>query len=318
MISSFVSAILRYGRKETGLFGHCTAYYGTVEAQARGTLHCHMLLWLAGHPSPQKMRDLMEDSPDFQQRIFQWLESLIKTELLGTVEPVLEPGGVALTRPRFSERDGFVHPGVKSGPHIDSMSEEQFSSAYETYVNELVTQYNWHEHTETCWKYLRPLEKKTDENCRMRIDGRTRPLSAVDEETGSILLRRLHPRIANYNDLVMFCMRCNMDIKHIGSGEGAKALIFYITDYITKASLPAHLGLAALLYAINRLPAKFGDLSEWDQQHDGGALNILVNSMLSRTEISHPQILSYIVGGGDHYTSHSFRILHLGSFERLV
>ncbi|KAI0698759.1 hypothetical protein C8Q76DRAFT_771872 [Earliella scabrosa] len=90
----------------------------------------------------------------------------------------------------------------------------------------------------------------------MRIDGSTRAVTCLDEETFSIMLRRLHPRIANYNDLVIFLMKANMDIKHIGSGEGAKALIYYVTDYITKASLPTHLGLAALLYAIERTSTK--------------------------------------------------------------
>jgi hypothetical protein len=40
--------------------------------------------------------------------------------------------------------------------------------------------------------------------------------------------------------MVIFLMECNMDIKYIGSGEAAKALVFYITDYITKASLATH------------------------------------------------------------------------------
>ncbi|KIM73163.1 hypothetical protein PILCRDRAFT_81364 [Piloderma croceum F 1598] len=50
-------------------------------------------------------------------------------------------------------------------------------------------------------------------------------------------------------------MKCNMDIKFIGSGEAVKALIYYITDYITKASLPTHVGLAALSYAIQKTNA---------------------------------------------------------------
>jgi hypothetical protein len=68
----------------------------------------------------------------------------------------------------------------------------------------------------------------------MRIDGSTRALTELDEETQSILLRRLHPRINNFNDVVLFLMQCNMDIKYIGSGEAAKALVYYVTDYITK------------------------------------------------------------------------------------
>ena len=45
-IKKFISVILRYGKNERGLYGYCTAYYATVEAQGKGTLHCHMLVWL--------------------------------------------------------------------------------------------------------------------------------------------------------------------------------------------------------------------------------------------------------------------------------
>lgn len=56
-IKSFIDVVLRCGDDDGGLFGHCKAYYGMVEAQGRGTLHCHMLIWLDGNPSPQELRD---------------------------------------------------------------------------------------------------------------------------------------------------------------------------------------------------------------------------------------------------------------------
>ncbi|KAI0698725.1 hypothetical protein C8Q76DRAFT_633856, partial [Earliella scabrosa] len=318
MISSFIDIILRYGRSGRGLLGKCSAYYGTVEAQGRGTLHCHLLIWIEGHPSPQKMRDMMIDNEQYQQDVFRWLESLVKCELLGTEEVVNEQDGEPLRRPRYSENDGYIHPGMRPSPSIADIPATVFQAHYTSFVNELVEQYNWHEHTETCWKYLRRDEARTDATCRMRIDGSVRYLTVIDDETGSILLRRLHPRIANYNDLVIFLMKANMDIKHIGSGEGAKALIYYITDYITKSSLPTHLGLAALMYAITRTGQKYKDIQEWGQKEDSGALTMLINSMLARMEVSHPQVMSYLVGGGDRYTSHRFRILHYGAFERQV
>ena len=320
IVSRFIAVILRYGKHENGLFGKCTAYYGTVEAQARGTLHLHMLIWIDGHPSPQEMRDAMSASPEYTAQVFSWLESLIKSELLGATDIVTEPDGHALPRPPFTESRTNIHPGVKPQPQIADLAPEQFKERYTTFVNELVQRYNWHQHTDTCWKYLRSNQTRSDENCRMRIDGITRPQTTLDPATLSIQLRRLHPRIANYNDLVIFLLQCNMDIKHIGSGEGAKALIYYITDYITKSSVPAHLGLAALMYAI-----KASTRHRPDHEHppdrpssDRSALTIVVNSLLSRMEISHPQVMSYLVGGGDHYTSHRYRILYYTSFLRIV
>ena len=109
-----------------------------------------------------------------------------------------------------------------------------------------------------------------------------------------------------------------MELKHVGSGEAAKALIYYITDYITKASLPAHVGLSALLCAINRSRERYRDVPNWEETRSAGALSILVNSMMARLEIPHQQVMSYLVGGGDHYKSDKFRILHYAAFERLV
>ncbi|KAH9889758.1 hypothetical protein C8Q73DRAFT_747544 [Cubamyces lactineus] len=315
MIRGFLNVVLRYGRPGRGLFGKCDAYFGTVEAQGRGTLHCHMLIWLEGHPSPQRMRDLMLDSQKYQEDMFRWLESIVKCELLGTEAVVAEPGGVALPRPRF----GDDHPGVYPAPSVTELSADEFDNQYAVFVNEQVKAFNWHEHTDTCWKYLKRGDRRDDAHCRMRIDGGTEPATRIDEETGAIVIRRLHPRIACYNDVVMFLVKANMDIKHIGSGEAAKALLYYVTDYITKASLSTHVGLAALLCAIQRTDARFGESFYADaERNTRSALMTTVNSMLSRMEISHQQVMSYLVGGGDHYASHRFRVLHYGGFDRLV
>ena len=317
VISTFIDVILRHGRPERGLFGRCNAYFGTVEAQGRGTLHCHLLIWLEGHPNPQSMRDMMDASPGFRADLIQWLESLIKCELLGTTEEVREIDGIPLDRPRFDD-EGMAHPGTLPAPDIEHYDEDEFQAQYELFVNDLVRAFNWHVHCETCWKYVRKAEDRDDKHCRMRIDGSTRAESTVDSETGSILLRRLHPRIANYNDLVIFLIKCNMDIKHVGSGQGAKALVQYLTNYVTKDGLPIHVGLSALLYAVKRVDDKFRGVSVEDMaRQSSSALTVTVNSMLARREISHQQVMSYLVGGGDHYSSHCYRVLHYGAFDRL-
>ena len=94
--------------------------------------------------------------------------------------------------------------------------------------------------------------------------------------------------------------------------------MYYVTDYITKASLPAHIGLGALSYAIKRTNERFPHMTKLqDERVSRSALVTTVNRMVSRQEISHQQVMSYLVGGGDVYTSHSYRILHWGSFDRL-
>lgn len=45
---------------------------------------------------------------------------------------------------------------------------------------------------------------------------------------------------------------------------------------------------------------------------------VLVNSMMARQEIPHQQVISYLIGGGDHYRSEKFKVLHYGTFKHLV
>ncbi len=44
-----------------------------------------------------------------------------------------------------------------------------------------------------------------------------------------------------------------MDIKFIGSGASAKAVLYYITDYITKSQLKTHIAFAALELSVRKL-----------------------------------------------------------------
>jgi Helitron helicase-like domain at N-terminus/PIF1-like helicase len=325
VIRQFIHIILRYGRSGKGLFGKCLGYYGTVETQGRGSLHCHMLIWLSGHPSPQVLRDRMQASEVYKHNMFRWLESVIKCELLGTTDVVCEYIGKPLPRPSRRENlsDIFVHPGVVYPPRVQEFTPSDFEKEYVYFVNALVKEYNWHKHTDTCFKYcssgcLRG-EEHDDKHCRMGIDGHTRPKTELDEETFSILLRRLHPRIASYNDLVVFLLQCNMDIKFIGSGEAAKAFLCYVTDYITKSALPTHVGLAALIYAIKKTHDRFPIIcDEGFVNTSRSSMITVVNSMMARQEMSHQQVMSYLVGGGDHYSSDDFRILYWTPFDSYI
>ena len=91
----------------------------------------------------------------------------------------------------------------------------------------------------------------------MGIDGSTRSLTEVDPVSGEIYQKRLQARVNNFNAILIFLSQCNMDLKFIGSGELAKALVFYITEYITKQSLPTHVAFAALQYAARQNQKKF-------------------------------------------------------------
>ena len=82
ILQAFVSIVVCPGNACFGLFSFCEAYYGMVEAQGQGTLHCHMLLWLHGNPNPQLLHDHMKADVVFSQSMVAWLEHTIKCKLL--------------------------------------------------------------------------------------------------------------------------------------------------------------------------------------------------------------------------------------------
>ncbi|KZT55601.1 hypothetical protein CALCODRAFT_524541 [Calocera cornea HHB12733] len=201
----FRDIILRIGGGPR-LFGQCTAWYGMVEAQGQGTLHCHMLVWIEGNPSPKSLRNMLSNGTNFKSRMITWLESLIKTELPDDKEVVVEPDG-PLPMPKL-DKDSF--------PDLRACG-ASWRELFNAHVKLLVQQNNWHEHCAMCWIHLKRGEAQSDNKCRMRIDGTTQAHSEVDAE-------RFHPQINEYND-------------YLGSGEASRAALYYITNYITKSSL---------------------------------------------------------------------------------
>ncbi|PPQ81034.1 hypothetical protein CVT26_002879 [Gymnopilus dilepis] len=319
VITKFLEVILGFGKDGGGLYGKCDAYYGVVEAQGKGTLHLHLLVWLQGHLSPQALRDKMNSSEGYKEAMFKWLESVIECEFPG---PSSTEAQVRNHPKRVLRGDsGDPHPGVICNPLTRNYSNdhEGFWTDFEQTLVRLLHHYSWHVHQPTCWKYLQRGQERSDENCRLGMDRKTRESTEVDPETEAILLRRLHPSIAAHTGLVTFLMQCNMDIKFVGSGDAAKAFLYYLTDYLTKLNLPVHVGMLAISYALKKtFPRLPENVQERTEAQSSRAVVTAVNSMMGRQEISHPQIMSYLVGGGDTYKSEKFCVLHWSAIRRFV
>lgn len=100
-----------------------------------------------------------------------------------------------------------------------------------------------HSHSKTCFKYCGKYERI----CRFDIDeSNYGEFSSFDYEKGELCFRCLNGLVNNFNDTIIRAVCCNMDIKFIGSGVSAKAILYYITDYITKSQLKLHVAYAAL------------------------------------------------------------------------
>ena len=103
-----------------------------------------------------------------------------------------------------------------------------------------------------------------------------------------------------------------MDIKFIWSGSDARALVYYITDYVTKISLSFHDTFPLVQKRITLI------MNSSNSTDKGNAIEkprkfILrcYNALASQQELFGVQVASYLMNWNDYYTTHKFQGLHL-------
>jgi hypothetical protein len=185
------------------------------------------------------------------------------------------------------------------------------------FPSRLVETSNIHKHSDTCYKY----SKSNQDNkkiCRMRMPRKLVPVSTIDPETGHITMRRSDPMINNFNEYLIAACRSNMDIKFIWTGNDAKALVYYITDYVTKMSLSFHDTYALVQKSIASMSSSNETNNENAIEKSRKLVLRCYNTLASQQELSGVQVASYLMNWNDHYTTHKFQGLYLIQTERYL
>ncbi|KAK0242410.1 hypothetical protein EDD85DRAFT_918712 [Armillaria nabsnona] len=272
-----------------GVLGITKAYYGCVEAQGHGTLHCHMLVWLHSALDPNKIKNhVMAGGDDaFRDKLL----AFINDALSNYIPDVPMDSGSVMS-------DGF-HAAAVQGNNTGILTGQPKKSLMERDLHNLVVDCQVHKHTKTCYKYWHYPELKV---CHFDLDeDNVLQESYFDYEKGEL--------VNNFNETILCAVQCNMDIKFIGSGASAKAILYYITDYITKLQLKTHVMYTALELSVKKL-------GEYDSHED--EITCCTYTMLSHQELLVQQVSSYLLGHEDHFKSHEFQGLYWTSFESYI
>ena len=139
----------------------------------------------------------------------------------------------------------------------------------------------------------------------------------MDPETNEINLKCLDEMVNHFNAMILSAICCNMDLKFIGSGKSAKAILYYITDHILKAQLKAHVAYAALELAVWKL-GEYNPLDDEPMVQAKHLLQKCAHAMISHQELSSQQVMSYLLDFEDHFTSHQFNCLFWTTFETSI
>ncbi|KAJ6612584.1 hypothetical protein B0H10DRAFT_1729210, partial [Mycena sp. CBHHK59/15] len=249
----FIKNVLGVGSDELGLYGPADTYYGTVEQQGRLTLHMHMLIWIKGALSPQEIRTrMLEPNSAFQKDMIAYLEvSHVGEFLSGTMaevrakvpyhtksrqglhDVILDEIPIPLPV-RYADPTQTLPKGPpplcedctgKMCSKCDDL--DNWWDKWEETVDDLILRSNVH----TC-RCLR-----TDGTCASRFPRDLYMKTEVDPEDGSINVKKLEPMLNCLTPDVTYCLRCNTDVTSLLSGTSIKAVVAYISDYISKASL---------------------------------------------------------------------------------
>ena len=355
MIKAFITHVLRWDidDKDDGVFGKISAYFGTVEQQGRLTLHLHLLVWVVNAISPLQIRErLLAGDEDFQKALLNYLESCQKGEFLtGSMDDMKR----RFTADTHSEgihalhEDGVTRTADNQDPTllfpIPPPSEccsdgkgtaicdgcdrcDAWWTSFESTVDHLLFKCNVH-------RCIGKTRKKTgqsntqsivttsgpkgcldeDDFCTARFPRDTRELSVVDAD-GHIDIKKMEAMLNTFLPLITFLFLCNIDVTSLLSGSALKAVIAYVTDYITKQTLKTH-QIFQSAYDILKISQE--ELAELIPSDSARRIILkIVNSLTTKSEIGSPFASLYLMDHPDRYSSHPFTLFRWAPFVKHV
>ena len=179
-MKAFIKSILGFdiesleGKSKEGILGLVNGYYGCVEAQGHGMLHCHMLIWLDGALNCEEIQDkALSGDSDLQKRLIEFLDDTISNEI------------PELPTPQQNVPSATINPCSIQG--LNGQNFTHTENAKQEDLHYLVNNCQSHCHTHTCYRYWKgPPEPKS---CRFDLgEHQIQKYTYFDDKTGNIHL----------------------------------------------------------------------------------------------------------------------------------
>ncbi|KAJ7339163.1 hypothetical protein DFH08DRAFT_622378, partial [Mycena albidolilacea] len=271
-----------------GVLGEALGWYAVVEAQVRGSLHIHLLIWLRGlYCSSLDMKEHMNADPEFKRKLTAWYDDIICQSFPKDTMPYT----ASEVMPKQSQLGGL-------------RADQQHRDLYEN--TGLV-----HEHNTTCFKHI-PRRIKClvdpDKDCRFELP---RPLVSEThfDEDGDLQIRCENGHLNGHNPTITLALGCNTDLKQISSGTTTMAMIEYMMNYTTKLQLGTSIVFSALCASIKTL--RDNPPTDLDGNTDASETSRLMmvkttNSLVRKQELTGQQTAAFLLGRKNCYTSDKY------------
>jgi len=268
-----------------GILGHMRAFYGTTEFTERGGLHGHFLIWLDGGINPAQLHERLRGDDDYQARFFAFFENAIHHHL-----PDLEDDVDPTFMPQVQRPPQPPHPNSSE----DDLS--VWDRVFATEIKRCGEALQRHSCRAVCHKY------GNSDRCRFLFPHEIVDASYFDPSTNAVVLMCRDGTVNYFNPYILVFCRHNHDIKCILSGKGAKAAMFYISDYITKMDVKTYEMLSLLSRAVARMPDSMSGTSVVDRAKT--LLHKCLSQFNRQQQIHAQQAARYIQGFTDGVCSH--------------
>ncbi|KAL1727242.1 hypothetical protein EV714DRAFT_194597, partial [Schizophyllum commune] len=159
---------------------------------------------------------------------------------------------------------------------------------------------------------------KGDDNiCDARFPREYIEQSFVDRMTGAIHLMKREVMMNSVTPVLTYLTRSNTDTTSLQSGTSMKAIVMYVSDYITKCSLKTYHIMSCIKSVFERNAPSFEGSTD-DNKSARKLMVQMVNALAPRMEIGSPLAASYVLDLPDHYKSHEYIVFWWKSYVNRV
>ena len=177
-------------------------------------------------------------------------------------------------------------------------------------VDDLLWRSNIHVCGDNCYSNGR-------ESCKSRFPRELFDKTVVDPETGALNMKKGEAQMNTFTPLLTYLLRCNTDVTSLLSGTAVKAVVAYVTEYVTKPGLKTYSIFDTIRSVFDRNSELIGG-SQKRREKARRLLTQIVNSLTARIEVGGPMASLYLLKNPDHYTSHTFKTFYWKSYVREV
>ena len=281
--------------RQKGILGNVEAYIGTVEAQGRGTLHLHMLLWLSGSLTTSEMHKRLQED-EFRSKIQHYIATNIHADISCAK-------GFDVLSVQKEPNPAFSRPIDPRQPNYEAKSKE-----FEDRVARTV---QVHQCGQACMKI-----RKSRMVCK-----RNAPFKLAEEawvnERGEWGPKRTYAYLNNWCPSILQCIRANHDIKLITNGEETKDIAWYVSNYSTKGTKISS-NTSALLAKTFIYHRRDSEQNSELTRINKRLIQQCGNTLSRQQELSAPEVVNYLMGWDDRFVSHHFETIHWQSARELL